>query len=205
MGKPLKNTAIERLLGFYKDIFTLLRYGNLVFCSFNFRHTTQFDTLLNLKKKRRKFFGFFFSKIILWVQINFLDPGFFSFLKFHHSLCLCGMMQFKTAENQISAMYKYNFYSQKSFKDGFLSLKFLPKRVGTGRPCVRSYTVGFQKSLRIAPVRSKTTLISGCVCGKWVDPPFCKINTFFLMSLALCVPICRNFQSNGVNWRSFER
>ena len=66
------------------------------------------------------------------------------------------------------------------------------------------YTVGFQKSLRIASVRSKTTLISGCVCGKWVDPPFCKINTFFLMSLALCVPICRNFQSNGAKWRSLK-
>ena len=34
-------------------------------------------------------------------------------------------------------------------------------------------TVGFQKSLRIPSVRSKTTPITGCVCGKWVDHPFC--------------------------------
>ena len=66
------------------------------------------------------------------------------------------------------------------------------------------FTVGFQKSLRIASVRSKTTLITGCVCGKWVDPPFCKMDTFFLRSLALSVPICRNFQSNGAKWRSLK-
>ena len=65
-------------------------------------------------------------------------------------------------------------------------------------------TVGFQKSLRIASVRSKTTLITDCLCGKWVDHPFCKMNTFFLMSLALSVPICRNFQSNGARWRSLK-
>ena len=76
-----------------------------------------------------------------------------------------------------------------------LQLEFLRLQLGT---------VGFQKSLRIASVRSKTTLITGCVCGKWVDPPFCKMDTFFLRSLALSVPICRNFQSNGAKWRSLK-
>ena len=30
------------------------------------------------------------------------------------------------------------------------------------------------------------------------------MNTFFLRSLTLCVPICRHFQSNGDNWRSIK-
>ena len=50
----------------------------------------------------------------------------------------------------------------------------------------------------IGSLRSKTTLISGSVDGTGVDPPYYKMGTFFLRSLALSVPIYRNFQSNGV-------
>ena len=46
---------------------------------------------------------------------------------------------------------------------------------------------------------SKTTLIPGDVGGTGVDPPTCKTGTFYLRSLALCVLIFRNFQSNGAN------
>ena len=50
--------------------------------------------------------------------------------------------------------------------------------------------------------RSKTTLIRGGVCGTWVNPPFRKMATFIQRSLALRMSIYRNFQSNGVKWRS---
>ena len=56
----------------------------------------------------------------------------------------------------------------------------------------------------IASVWNKTGLIAGCVGGSWANPPFCKMNTFFLRSLALSVPICGNFQSNGAKWRSLK-
>ena len=49
-------------------------------------------------------------------------------------------------------------------------------------------------------VQSKTTLIMSSVGGAAVDPPPRKMNTFFLRSLALSVPIYRHFQSNGDNW-----
>ena len=51
---------------------------------------------------------------------------------------------------------------------------------------------------------SKTTLNTGCVSGTWVDPTSCKMGSFFLRSLALSVPIYRNFQSNGAKWRSLK-
>ena len=51
---------------------------------------------------------------------------------------------------------------------------------------------------------SKTTIITSSVGGARVDPPLRKINTFFLRSLALSVPIYRNFQSNGDKWRSLK-
>ena len=61
------------------------------------------------------------------------------------------------------------------------------------------------KNLRIEQntVWSKTTLITRGVgvAGPGVDPPTCKMDTFFLRSLALSVLIYRNFQSNGANWR----
>ena len=44
---------------------------------------------------------------------------------------------------------------------------------------------------------SKTTLIESGVGGAGVDPPPTKMDTFFLRSLALSVPIYINFQSNG--------
>ena len=43
-----------------------------------------------------------------------------------------------------------------------------------------------------------------CLWSKWVDPPSCKTNNFFLRSLALSVPIYRNFQSNGANLQYFK-
>ena len=51
---------------------------------------------------------------------------------------------------------------------------------------------------------SKTTLNTGCVSGTWVDPTSCKMGSFFLRSLALSVPIYRNFQSNGAKWRCMK-
>ena len=39
--------------------------------------------------------------------------------------------------------------------------------------------------------------------GARVDPPPRKMETFFLMSLALSVPIYRNFKSNGGKWPRF--
>ena len=42
------------------------------------------------------------------------------------------------------------------------------------------------------------------MAGTRVDPPFYKTGTFFLGSLALSLPIYRNFQSNGAKWRKSE-
>ena len=52
---------------------------------------------------------------------------------------------------------------------------------------------------RLPCLWSKTTLITGGVGRTVVSPPSWKIDTFFLMSLALSLPIYRHFQSNGVN------
>ena len=65
-------------------------------------------------------------------------------------------------------------------------------------------TVGEKKDLTKPDFRSKTTLITGGVCGTCVNPPFCKMATFFHRSLALSMPIYRNFHSNGVKWRSIK-
>ena len=51
---------------------------------------------------------------------------------------------------------------------------------------------------------SKTTLIASDVGRTRVDLPPTKMDTFFLRSLALSVPIYRNFQSNGANWRNIK-
>ena len=53
-------------------------------------------------------------------------------------------------------------------------------------------------------VCSKTTLIASSVSEAGMNPPFCKMGTFFLRSLALSIPIYRNFQSNGGKWRSLK-
>ena len=51
-------------------------------------------------------------------------------------------------------------------------------------------------------LRGKTILTAGSVGRPGVGPSPRKINTFFLRSLALSVPIYWHFQSNGANWRS---
>ena len=66
------------------------------------------------------------------------------------------------------------------------------------------HTVKDKNLCTIACFWSKTTLIASSVSGAGVNPPFCKMGTFFLRSLALSVPIRRNFQSNGVKWQSFK-
>ena len=65
-------------------------------------------------------------------------------------------------------------------------------------------TVGEKKDSTKRYLWSKTILTTGSVGGPGVDPPPRKMNTFFLRSLALSVPIYRHFQSNGANWRGFK-
>ena len=67
------------------------------------------------------------------------------------------------------------------------------------------HTVGEKKDSTKRNLWSKTTLITSSVGGARVHPPLRKMNTFFLRSLALGMPIYGNFQSNGVNWRSIKR
>ena len=67
-----------------------------------------------------------------------------------------------------------------------------------------TYTVGELKDSTKRYLCSKTTLIASSVSGAGVIPPFCKMDTFFHRSLALSVPIYRNFQSNGGKWRSHQ-
>ena len=67
------------------------------------------------------------------------------------------------------------------------------------------YTVD-QPNLPVASISinkndRQTWLIHG-VGGAVVDPPTKKMNTFFLRSLALSVPIYRIVQLNEANWRS---
>ena len=71
-------------------------------------------------------------------------------------------------------------------------------------PLLDIYTVKDENLCSIACFWSKTTLIPSSVSGAGVNPPFSKVSTFFLRSLALSVPIRRNFQSNGVKWQSFK-
>ena len=59
------------------------------------------------------------------------------------------------------------------------------------------HTVGEKKDSTKRYLWSKTTLITVGVGWAWVDPPSWKTDIFFLRSLALSVPISRNFQSNG--------
>ena len=64
------------------------------------------------------------------------------------------------------------------------------------------HTVRKKKDWTKRNIWSKTTLIASGVSGTGVNPPFCKMGIFFLWSLALSVPIRRNFQSNRVKWQS---
>ena len=66
------------------------------------------------------------------------------------------------------------------------------------------HTVKDKNLCTIACFWSKTTLIASSVSGAGVNPPFSKMSTFFLRSLALSVPIRRNFQSNEVKWKSLK-
>ena len=49
----------------------------------------------------------------------------------------------------------------------------------------------------LASVWSKITLNTGNMCGARADPQTLKMSRFFLMSLALCMPIFNNFQKYG--------
>ena len=53
---------------------------------------------------------------------------------------------------------------------------------------------------------SKTTLIASSVSWAGVNPPTCKMGTFFLMSLTLTLtePSLNNFQLNGGKWPSLK-
>ena len=66
-----------------------------------------------------------------------------------------------------------------------------------------SYTIGGKKDSSKRYLWSKTTLITGGVGRTGADPLSWKTDTFF-RSLALSVPIYRNFQSNGGKWRSLK-
>ena len=55
-------------------------------------------------------------------------------------------------------------------------------------------TVGELKDWTKRNLWSKTTLNTGGMGGAGVDPPTCKMGTFFLMSLTLTVPSLNNFQ-----------
>ena len=68
----------------------------------------------------------------------------------------------------------------------------------------KTYSWGIKGFNTPQSVCSKTTLIASSVSGAGVNPPFCKMGTFFLRSLALSIPIYRNFQSNGDKWRSLK-
>ena len=78
-----------------------------------------------------------------------------------------------------------------------------------GKILIRVYNwtiiqMGELKDLTNRSVWSKTTLIPCSVGGAGVDPPCCNTGQFFIRSLALNVPIYRNFQSNGAKWQSLK-
>ena len=67
-----------------------------------------------------------------------------------------------------------------------------------------AHTVGGKKDWTKHYIWSKTTIITSSVRMARVDPRPRKVNEFCLRSLALTVPIYRNFLSNGANWRSIK-
>ena len=73
---------------------------------------------------------------------------------------------------------------------------------GGSSSCCPISTVGGKKDSTKRYLWSKTIITTGSVGRPGVDPPPRKINSFFLRSLALSVPIYRHFQLNGANWRS---
>ena len=66
------------------------------------------------------------------------------------------------------------------------------------------HTVGELKDWTKCHLWSKTTLNTGGMGGAGVDPPTCKMGTFFLMSLTLTEPSLNNFQLNGGKWPSLK-
>ena len=65
---------------------------------------------------------------------------------------------------------------------------------------VSRHTVG-EKGLNKTQFWSKTTLITGVVCGTWLYPPFCKMSTFihkdsFLRALREVAPEMELFLKN---------
>ena len=65
---------------------------------------------------------------------------------------------------------------------------------------IHACTVGELKDWTKRNLWSKTALNTGGMGGTSVDPPTCKMGTFFLMSLTLTEPSLNNFQSNGGKW-----
>ena len=66
--------------------------------------------------------------------------------------------------------------------------------VGTSSDLV--YTVGELKDWTKRHLWSKTTLNTGGMGGARVNPPTCKMGTFFLRSLTLIEPSLNNLISN---------
>ena len=71
--------------------------------------------------------------------------------------------------------------------------------------CFKIHTVGEKRIEQNIIYGVKLPLLQAVCAGQGgVDPPPRKMNTFFLGSLALSVPIYRNFQSNDAKWRSLK-
>ena len=69
--------------------------------------------------------------------------------------------------------------------------------------CFKIHTVGEKRIEQNIIYGVKLPLLQAVCAGQGgVDPPPRKMNTFFIRSLALSVPIFRHLQSNGANWRS---
>ena len=66
------------------------------------------------------------------------------------------------------------------------------------------FTLSGQVSSPASSVWSKTTLNTGGVGGAGAGPPTCKTRTFFLIPLALTMPIINNFQLNGAPGETFK-
>ena len=65
-------------------------------------------------------------------------------------------------------------------------------------------TVGELKDWTKRNLWSKTSLNTGGMCRARVNPPTCKMGTFFRMSLTLTEPSLNNFQLNGGKWPSLK-
>ena len=94
-------------------------------------------------------------------------------------------------------------YEKKNFNSTWettLSIKYVANEPYFCNNCT-IYTWGIKGS---PCLWSKTALITGGVGRTGMGPPSYKMDTFFLVSLALSLPIYRHFQSNGDNWRGIK-